>query len=306
MNRISRLRAPGIVITAMFFCGAVQAKEITRHYKNLELNANLTLANGKKMSDGVILITHGGLMHRGMELYVLLQELLKEQGYSSLAINLSLGMDNRHGSLDCKTIQRHRYSDAADEIGSWVSWLKAQGVKEIVLLGHSRGGGETALYASAHEDPAVKAVILLAPDTRETNDAKAYQARYHQPLSSMLAKAQKLVNSGRGDTVMQHTHFLYCADSPVTAATFVSYYGPDPRLDTAYLIPKIRYKTLIVLAGADQIVVNVKKFLPLAKPAHVQVKTINGAGHFFQDLFADDAVDDMKTFLTGAQVFAQE
>jgi len=304
MNGRSYICALGIVSIAMFSSSAAQAKEITHTYRNIELNANLMLAESKQLSDGVILITHGGLMHRDMELYVHLQKLLKEQGYSSLAINLSLGINNRHGVFDCATIQRHRYSDAADEIGSWVHWLKTQGAKEIVLLGHSRGGAETALYASTHHDPAVKAVILLAPDTRETNDAKAYQAHFHQQLAPVLAKAQKLVKQGKGEMIMNHANFLHCADSPVTATTFVSYYGHDPRLDTAYLIPDIKNDTLLVLAGSDQIVVNDKKFLPLSELKHVQVKTVEGAGHFFRDLFADDAVDDIKAFLNQIHAFA--
>ena len=63
--------------------------------------------------------------------------------------------------------------------------------------------------------------------------------------------------------------------------TFVSYYGPDPRLDTAYLIPKIRQPTLVVLAGDDEVVVNDKKFAPLADGMRVQIKVIAAAGHFF-------------------------
>lgn len=306
MNRRLFLCVLGIATIVLFSANAVAAKEITHLYRNVELNASLVLAENKKLSDGVVLITHGGLMHRGMELYVHLQSVLKEQGYSSLAINLSLGINNRHGRFDCKTIQRHRYSDAADEIGSWVSWLEAQGVKEIVLLGHSRGGAETALYASGHNDPVIKAVILLAPDTRETNDAKAYLTRYKQPLSSILSKALELVKSGKGDVVMKHTPFLHCADSPVTATTFVSYYGHDPRLDTAFLIPKIKNKILLVLAGSDQIVINDEKFLPLSRLKNVQIETVDGAGHFFRDLFADDAVDDINVFLKHINVSAHK
>lgn len=294
-----------IIVTFFLLIGnAAQANEVTIPYKGLVLNANLKFADNKNLSDGIIIITHGGLMYRGMELYTHLQQLFKEHGYSSLAINLSLGINNRRGRFDCKTTQRHRYSDAANEIGAWVAWLKGQGVHRIVLLGHSRGGAETALYASAHDDQTVKAVVLLAPDTQETNNAKAYQDHYGAPLASVLAKAQRLVKESKGDIVMPHTHFLHCADSPVSATTFVSYYSPDPRLDTAYLIPKIKKKTLIVLAGSDEIVINDKKFYSLESLKHVQVKAIDDAGHFFRDLFADDAVDTISEFLKNNNVFS--
>jgi len=277
--------------------GRSNANEVTLPYKGLTLNANLELAAGKTAADGVILITHAGLATRSMELYVYLQNLFKEKGYSTLAINLSQGLSNRHGMYDCKVMHRHLYANAAEEIGAWVGWLKNHDAKHVVLLGHSRGGAETALYAAERDNPLVKAVVLLAPDTRETNDAAAYQQHYKKPLAPVLNKAQKLVKEGKGSTVLKHTDFLYCPDTSVTADTFVSYYGPDPRLDTAYLIPKIRKPTLIVIAGSDEIVVNDKKFVPLADDNHVQIKVIDGAGHFFRDLYADDAVDAISAFL---------
>jgi len=287
----------GFIVGISLAAGLAHANEVTLPYKGLTLNANLDLATGKTPADGMILITHAGLAHRGMEVITSLQSLFKERGYSTLAINLSLGLDNRHGMYDCKVTHRHHYIDAADEIGAWMEWLKKQDVKSVTLLGHSRGGAETALYAAEVDNPLVKTVVLLAPDTRETNDATAYQQRYHKPLAPVLGAAQKLVKAGKGGTVLEHTDFLYCPDTSVTAETFVSYYGPDPRLDTAYLIPKIRKPMLVVLAGNDEVLVNNKKFKPLATGTRIQIKVIDGAGHFFRDLYADDAVDAITAFL---------
>lgn len=287
------------IVSMSIAVGLAHANEVTLPYKGLTLNANLELAAGKTAADGMILITHGGLAHRGMEMYVYLQDLLKKKGYSTLAINLSLGLNNRHAMYDCKVTHRHHYTDAADEIGAWVDWLKKQGTKHVTLLGHSRGAGETALYAVEQNNPLVKAVVLLAPDTRETNDAVAYQRRYKKPLAPVLEKAQKLVKEGKSGAVLKHTNFLFCPDTSVAADTFVSYYGPDPRLDTAYLIPKINKPTLLVVAGEDEILVNSKKFAPLADGKRVQIKVIDGADHFFRDLFADEAVDVIDAFLKG-------
>jgi dienelactone hydrolase len=197
----------------------------------------------------------------------------------------------------------HRYADAADEIGAWVNWLQKQGAKRLVLLAHSRGGAETALYATERDNPLVKAVVLLAPDTRETNDAAAYQQRHQKPLAPVLEKAQKRVKDSKGGTLLEHTDFLYCPDTSVTADTFVSYYGPDPRLDTAYLIPEIEEPTLVVLAGEDEIVLSNNKFAPLADGKRVQMKVIEGAGHFFRDLYAEYAVDAINTFQESAAYY---
>jgi len=278
---------------------AVEAKEVTLRHKGLTLNANLELAAGKTPTDGVILITHGGLAHRDMEIITYVQDLLvKEKGYSTLAINLSLGLDNRHGMYDCKTTHRHRNDDAAEEIGVWVDWLKTQGTQRVTLLGHSRGGAQTALYAAERDNALVKAVVLMASAIRENTDAAGYQQRYEKPLAPVLEKAQKLVKAGKGGTVLEHIDLLNCPDTSASADSIVSYYGQDQRLDTPTLIPKIGRPTLVVVAGNDEVVVGLdKKVAPLADGKRMQVKVIEGAGHFFRDLYADDAVDVIDTFL---------
>jgi pimeloyl-ACP methyl ester carboxylesterase len=286
-----------IIASVLMAAGLAQGSEVTQSYKGLTLNANLDLATGKTITDGVILITHAGLANRDMELYMALQNQFKEKGYSTLAINLSLGLNNRHGMYDCNVTHRHHYTDAADEIAAWVDWLDKQGAQRMILLGHSRGGAETALYAAERENSRVKAVVLLAPDTRETNDASAYQERYKKPLAAILEQAQKLVKAGKGDTLLQHTDFLYCPDTTIAADTFVSYYGVDPSLDSAYLIPKIKQPTLLLLAGSDEVMVNNQKFAQLAQAGQIQINVTEGAGHFFRDLKADDAVDAITAFI---------
>lgn len=95
--------ASGFVIASLI-THLANAKEVTLPYKGLTLNANLELATGKKITEDVILITHGGLGHYGMEVITYLQKLLKDRGYNTLAINLSLGLNHRHGMYDCAVI----------------------------------------------------------------------------------------------------------------------------------------------------------------------------------------------------------
>jgi pimeloyl-ACP methyl ester carboxylesterase len=290
-----------IAVALSILAGVVHAEEITLPYKKLTLNANLEIAAGKHLADDVIIITHGGLAHRGMEAIVYLQELFKQRGYNTLAINLSLGLDNRHGMYDCKVTHRHRNADAADEIGAWVDWLKVQGVRRVTLLGHSRGGAQTALYAAEHDSDLLRAVVLMAPATRAETDAAVYQQRFNTPLAPVLAKAQRLVRQRHGDTAMEHVGLLNCADSSVTAAAFVSYYGPEARVDTPALIPKLRKPALVVVAGNDEVVVGLdKKLETLVDGKRVQMKIVEGADHTFRDLYSDDAVDAIDAFLKGA------
>lgn len=274
------------------------ATEVSLPYKGLTLNADLSLAPGKTVAQGVILITHGSLAHRDMEMLVYIRKLLREKGYNTLAINLSLGVDNRHDMYDCKTTHRHLNDDAAHEIGAWMAWLRAQGATRVALLGHSRGGAQTALYAAEHDSPLLKAVVLMAPAMQQNTSAATYQQRYRKAVAPILAKARKLIKQGKGDTVLTRTDVLSCPNTSVTAAAFVSYYGQDMRHDTPSLLPKMTKPTLVVVGDKDEVVAGLdKKVAPLADGKRVYLKVVSGADHFFRDLYADDAVDAISAFL---------
>lgn len=281
--------------------GRVYAEDIKLPHNGITLNANLELVDGKSIADGAIVITHGGLSHRESETILYLQSLLKEKGYNTLAINLSLGIDNRRGAYDCKVTHRHRYTDAANEIDAWVAWLKTRGAKRLAVLGHSRGGAQTAVYAAEHADLLVKAVVLLAPATRANSSAADYKRRGGKSLKPMLAKASMLVKGGKGDAVLTKATLLTCGETSATAASFVSYYGPDPRLDTPHLLPTIKLPTLVVVAGNDEIVVGLdKKVASLVDGERVQMTIVDAADHMFRDLYADEAVDQIDAFLKKA------
>ena len=274
------------------------AQEVTLLHEGITLNADLEFAPGKTMTDGMVLMTHGGLAHRDMETIIYLRRLLKEAGYNTLAINLSLGLDNRHGMYDCQQTHRHRNDDAVAEIAAWMAWLQGQGAQQVILFGHSRGGAQTALYAAERDSDRVEAVVLLAPAIADNTSAATYAQRYGKPLAPLLQKARQLVHDGQGDSVLEQIGLLTCRETHATANSFVAYYGQDPRLDTPYLIPRIHKPVFVAVAGSDAVVKNLdQKIASLVDGQQVQMKVIDGADHMFRDLYADDAVESIVEFL---------
>lgn len=287
-----------ILIAGLLFSGAGVADEVTLPYRGLTLNARLEMAKGKTLADGVILITHGSLAHNDMELYRTLQELLKEKGRNSLAINLSLGLDNRHGMYECATTHRHRHTDALDEIGAWLEWLKGKGVKKVALLGHSLAGNQTARYAAERDSALIRGIVLVAPGMFDKAVFESYERRYKQPLKPALERAESLVKAGKGDSLLERTDFLTCAKTTVRAASFVSYYSPSQRPSTPALLPKIAKPVIVLIGTQDDIHPDViEKVKPLADGKRVQLKIIEGADAFFRDLYAEDVVDAIEVFL---------
>ena len=63
----------------------------------LTLDGVLNLAHRRRLSDGVVVMTHGTFAHNRMRLMTDLQHLLGARGLSTLAITLSLGVDRRRG-----------------------------------------------------------------------------------------------------------------------------------------------------------------------------------------------------------------
>ncbi len=287
-----------LLIFALTLSGLAHADEVAIKTADLTLNAKLEKADNWP-SGPVVLITHGTLSHNGSEIITALQELLQENGLSSLAINLSLGIDNRHGSYDCAVPHKHRHQDAIDEIGQWLDWLKKQGVKNVVLLGHSRGGNQTAWFAAEHDDSVISKIVLIAPQTwSQDYAAKDYQKRYDKPLAPLLEKAQNLVQQKKGQTLLKNIGFIYCKDASASADAIVSYYAAEPRMDTPYLLPKIGKPVLVFAGSEDQIVKGLDQQLkPLAESGKIELETIDGADHFFRDLYIEDLVDRTVEFI---------
>lgn len=274
------------------------AEEAKLQSDKLTLNANLEKA--EDWPEGpTVLITHGTLFHNKSELITALQELFLENGVSSLAINLSLGLDDRHGPYDCTTPHWHKHEDAVGEIGAWLGWLKEQGVTQVVLLGHSRGGNQTAWFSAEQDDPLIKKAILVAPQTwSPAYAANSYEENYGKPLDPVLRKAETLVSAGQSKTTMEHTDFLYCKDTTVSAEAMISYYSPDPRKDTPYLLPKIKKPVLVFAGTEDQVVKGLdKKLIPLAEAGAIELEVMDGADHFFRDLYAEDLVERAVEFI---------
>jgi pimeloyl-ACP methyl ester carboxylesterase len=283
--------------------GVAFAEEVTLEHEGVTLNGQLELAPDKSLEDGVVLMTHGTLAHNEMEIISQLQEQFRDRGVNTLAINLSLGKDERHGPYDCDEPHRHRHTDAVEEIGAWVAWLEEQGAQDIVLLGHSRGGNQTAWYAAEAPEPTFAAVVLLAPSTWDEGRARsAYETTHGAPLEPVLERAQEMVREGRGDEMMEGVGFLYCEQTSATAEAFVSYYEPDVRFDSPRLLPHIEAPTLVIAGSADTITPDLPERMDLTAKEeieHVELVVIDGADHFFRDLYVDDVVDAVLEFTEG-------
>jgi len=282
-----------------FLTHPAKAKEVKIKHNSLILNANLNLAPKKSIASGVVLMLHGTMAHKDMEIMRNLQDMLIERGISNLAINLSLTKENRHGMNDCAGPHRHRDSNAIKEIKLWVDWLKARGAKTITVLGHSRGGNQVARYVANKPDVTVKRIVVISPGTwKPGKSARRYKKNFSKELSSLLKKAHTFVKAGKGDTIMANVDFLYCPKTKVAAATFINYYEKFQDRDTPSVIKRIKLPVLAVVGDKDPVVPKFASRMKKSSQANVKLIIVEDAGHFFRDLFGEDLADAIAQFIT--------
>jgi pimeloyl-ACP methyl ester carboxylesterase len=286
-----------ILVLLVGFSQSSQAEEVTIPFKDLTLNANLEMADGKTFEDGAILITHGTLAHNKMEIIASVQQLLSERGINTLAINLSLSLDNRHGMYDCAATHRHRHGDAVPEIAAWVKWLYGKGVKKLILAGHSRGGNQTAQYMVDKNVPKVLGAALIAPATWDKDEAaRSYKSRYKVSVNSLLGKMNRAVIAKKGDTVFEDIDFIYCPKSSVSAAAFVGYYGEDKFLDTPTVLVRVKKPVLVIAGSEDTVVKGLPEKMTGVINSMIKLEVVEGADHFFLDFYAEDVADLIADF----------
>lgn len=276
-----------------------EPREIHLPYGKRELTGMLEIAPGNTLADGVVLMLHGNMAHADMGVMRQFRRTLKEAGFSTLAINLSLNQNRRRGMLECDTPISHRVEDALPELAAWLDWLAREGAREATLLGFSRGGHQVAWFLAERKHPLVRAGILLAPPVgRDGAAPERYQARYGRPLAPLIQEARAHVAAGRPDAWLDKVGFLSCDAARVSAAAFLSHYDLAEKNDTPALIARIRIPTLVVVAGGDEIARDTE---PRFRP-HIDGKTrrltiVPGADHFFHDLYGEDAGEAMLAFL---------
>lgn len=280
------------------------AGEVKIKHGGLTLNANLNVAPGKTLADGVVLMVHGTLAHKDMEIMRMLQDILVERGYNNLSINLGLSQNDRRGMYDCASEHRHMNDDAVVEIGLWVDWLKSKGAGPITVLGHSRSGNQVARYLMGKPDKSVKRGVLVAPGLGGADGylENGYEKSHKAPLEPILANAEALVKAGKGDELLKGVGLIYCRDAKVAAATFVDYYRFKTERDTTAIVNRIKLPVLVVAASNDKVNPRLIEKMKGKAKGNVRMVVIEDAGHFFRDLYGEDLTDAIAEFIAAGGV----
>ena len=284
----------GTLVLAVALSTTSFAAEVQIPFEGITLNGDLTLAEDKSLSDGVLILTHGTLAHNKMEIIDTLQTLFVDYGISTLSINLSLGIDNRESAMyDCAIPASHKQEDALAEIDAWQNWLDEQGAGPRWVMGHSRGGNQTAQYTLAHADR-VDAQILLAPATWSYEDSiSGYNKNSGEDIQQILADAESMSD----EAIIDGANILYCEGSGAQVGSLRSYYANNPNYDTPSVLSQTDTPTLVLAGSLDTVVADLPERMADLNKDNIEFVVIEDADHFFLDLFADEVVDYALEFI---------
>ena len=295
-----------IVVSALLF-GLATGGPVHAGTKTIELEidglvalADLVVPDNGSIEQGVLVITHGTQAHKDLEMIEALQNALAELGIASLAHTLTMGVDRRVGLYDCATPNRYLHEDALPEIAAWIAWLVAKDARPVSLLGHSRGGNQVAWFAAERAKGSIAKLVLIAPSINRTLEmaVENYQKRYNADLTAILKRADSYISAGSPLQEMNLPGFLFCKDAVAQARSIVSYYGGNPLHDTLTHLPKLEIPTLVIAGSADTIVRDIAKHVkPIVDDKKIKLEVIEDAGHFFRDLYIEDAADLIADFI---------
>lgn len=290
-----------VVALLIFSLHAAQAEEKTIELKvgtNTAL-ADLVTPDDGSIKDGVVLITHGTMAHKDMELIDAIQTALAEQGVASLAHTLTLGEDSRKGMFPCDKMHTHLHENALNEINAWIKWLETQGAGPITLMGHSRGGAQAAAYLKQAAKQDHKLVLLASMTSGYLQrQESSFQEKHGKDLNEFVKKSAALVKADKGSEILDLPGFLHCAKSKVSAQTFYSYYGPEAVTGSVEIASALPAPVLIIAGSKDTVVPDLaEKAKKIANGKNRFFELIEDADHFFLDFYAEDAAEKIASFV---------
>ena len=226
-------------------------------------------------------------------------EVFAEYQVETLRVSLSLGVDDRTGMFPCDALHDHRLEDAPGELAAWMRWLADEDRDSVLVLGHSRGAGQVARFAAAGPTPGPSGLILVAPAVVGPGDlGRSYERRTATALEPLVREARARVAAGEAGSVLEDVAFLHCDAADATARAFLSYYAEDGGVDALDVVADLSLPTIVIAGSEDPLTARLGPAgEALARSGRITFVNVDGADHFFRDLYAYDTVEAIIEWL---------
>lgn len=175
---------------------------------------------------------------------------LLELGIPTLTVNTrghdtvyigSMAMGRRRLGAAYETVD-----DSRLDVAAWLKWLGGNGLKRVLLVGHSLGGIKSIYSQATEQFENVAGVVGISPPRL------SHRAFMNSLESSIyfesLSTAEELIRAGKPNE-------LFDAKFPfpllITAAGYVEKYGPAERYNIVNYVPQLECPALFVYGGRE-------------------------------------------------------
>jgi pimeloyl-ACP methyl ester carboxylesterase len=234
-----------------------------------------------------LLVLHGFLQTHEFQTTQSLISNLSMLGYTVLGPNLSLGISDRRQSMQCQAPHKHIFDDDLREIDFWVQWLRKQGHRDVILVGHSWGSQHGLGYVEAHPEAPVSAVIAISLVRVEQGTAVR---------AKQISVAQ--ARAARHDKSLKPYALSFCKVFMAAPESYLSYARwDDARVFDSLTRLQQRKVPVYAIVGNKDNRVDDEWIRELGR--HVaQLSVIEGANHFFSSVHEFDLIERLETLLT--------
>lgn len=218
-----------------------QAEMVSHKIANSNLTAEANYFDGDPNKPAVIII-HGFLTTNKFHTISAMAKVLEDEGFTTLAPTLTLGINRRKSSIKCNSIHTHTLKSDVEEIQSWVNWLIKKGHKNIVLVGHSSGSQEILEYLNTKPAKNVTKAIFTS--------LFYFKGKELGTLENEVIYAQDLIKKHQNQP--HKYNFLFCKNNySATPQSYLSYM----KLDRQYILDSLKnlkIPTYTIMGSADK------------------------------------------------------
>ena len=168
--------------------------------------------DNSKINSPVIIFCHGYKGFKDWGCWPIMAESFASRGFAFLKFNFSFNggtVNNPIDFPDLKAFSENNYSKELSDINEVIDWVtneyennKALDIENLILMGHSRGGGIATIFAS--EDNRIKKLITLA-------GVSDYESRFpkEEAFCEWKSRGVYYVKNSRTNQYMPHKFQFY-------------------------------------------------------------------------------------------------
>ncbi|MBS7625758.1 DUF1749 domain-containing protein [Candidatus Bathyarchaeota archaeon] len=182
-----------------------------------------------------------------------------------------------------------RFEDCIFDIEGWLDFLEGEGVRRVVLEGHSLCQ-KLLYYQSLRSDRRVAGQIYLSPGSDASYMYYSLGVERFREVNSMV---RRMVEEGRGEELLPRELAIVCPMGALAYYGYMSEEGAgnlypyhDPESPRWEALSKLKEPMLIVFGGADKLIkpsvdVAARMFRERGGGSRVEVRVVEGANHSF-------------------------